>query len=125
MVNIYSKLDPGEGQGNEITVEEIKKGTDKEFQSEHGGTEKDLKNAEEKENDHDLDKRAEDRSGTTDLSKKWPRANEDSLYVEIPYTISSSFSTDDRATIGSAIEQFHAKTCIRLVLDSRINYICF
>ena len=122
MVNIYSKLDPGEGNGNAITKDEIQTGTSTAFQAEHGGTEKDLKFGEENEKGHDLDKTTNDRSGTTDLSKKWPRAEEDSLYVEIPYTISSSFSTDDRATIAAAIEQFHAKTCIRLVVDSRINY---
>ena len=122
IVNNYSKLDPGEGQGPAITTEEIINGTRPEFQSERGGNEENLKFADENENDHDLDERTDDRSGTTDSSKKWPRKEEDSLYVEIPYIISTSFSSDDRAAIGAGIEQFHAKTCIRLVLDSRTNY---
>ena len=59
-----------------------------------------------------LDEGTDDRAGTTLEFQKWPRA-EGSLYVEIPYTISSSFSSEERAAIASGMEQFHAKTCIR------------
>ena len=110
IVNIHLKLDPGEGKGNIITNDEIETGTREEFQSKHGGTVEDLARGEEHEKN--MDERTDDRSGIADSSKKWPRP-EGSLYVEIPYTISDSFGGTERATIGSAIEQFHAKTCIR------------
>ena len=79
-----------------------------------GGSEKEMKYAEEHEKPpKTLDEGTDDRAGTTLSSDKWPRAEEDSLYVEIPYTISSSFSSEERAAIASGMEQFHAKTCIR------------
>ena len=78
-----------------------------------GGSEKELKYAEEHEKPPKaLDEGTDDRAGTTLEFQIWPRA-EGSLYVEIPYTISSSFSSEERAAIASGMEQFHAKTCIR------------
>ena len=106
------KLDPGEGKGNPIQYDDFKRGAENEDKL--GGSEKELKNAMEHEKPPNaLDEGTEDRAGTTLSSDKWPRAEEDSLYVEIPYTISSSFSPLERAAIAGGMEQFHAKTCIR------------
>ena len=78
-----------------------------------GGSEKELKYADENERPPKaLDEGTDDRAGTTLEFQIWPRA-EGSLYVEIPYTISSSFSRLERAAIASGMTQFHAKTCIR------------
>ena len=109
---MYSKLDPGEGKGNPIKNEDFKRGA--ENLDKLGGSEKEMKYAEEHEKPPKaVDESTDDRAGTTIELMKWPRAKEDSLYVEIPYTISSSFSSEERAAIASGMEQFHAKTCIR------------
>ena len=112
MANIFSKLDPGEGKGSPIEYEDFKRGA--ENGDKLGGSEKELKYAEEHEKPTKvIDEGTDDRAGTTIDLQKWPRAKEDSLYVEIPYTISCSFDPEERAAIASGIEQFHAKTCIR------------
>jgi len=39
---------------------------------------------------------------------KWPRG-------QIPYVISSTFSSEERKTIASAMQDYHKKTCLRFV----------
>ncbi|XP_047494371.1 zinc metalloproteinase nas-4-like isoform X3 [Penaeus chinensis] len=48
------------------------------------------------------------RNAMVDMSRRWPNG-------VIPYVISSSYNTNERATIAMAIAQYHEKTCLRLV----------
>ncbi|XP_042871755.1 zinc metalloproteinase nas-4-like isoform X1 [Penaeus japonicus] len=48
------------------------------------------------------------RNAMADMSRRWPNG-------VIPYVISSSYNTNERATIAMAIAQYHEKTCLRLV----------
>ena len=48
------------------------------------------------------------RSATT--THKWPKSGS---YVNVPYIISSSFGSNERAVIAKAVSEFGLKTCIR------------
>lgn len=41
---------------------------------------------------------------------RWPKSSQ---LVQIPYTLSESFSISERVTIEKAIDEFHLSTCIR------------
>lgn len=43
---------------------------------------------------------------------RWPKS---SGLVQVPYTLSDSFSSSDKVTIEKAIEEFHLRTCVRFV----------
>ncbi|XP_047188924.1 tolloid-like protein 2 [Scophthalmus maximus] len=43
---------------------------------------------------------------------RWPKS---SGLVQVPYTLSDSFSSSDKVTIEKAIEEFHLSTCVRFV----------
>ncbi|XP_056157044.1 uncharacterized protein LOC130131387 [Lampris incognitus] len=52
---------------------------------------------------------------------RWPKS---SKVVEIPYTISSSFSSSHKSIIGRAMKTFSSSTCIRFIPRcSQTNYI--
>ena len=42
--------------------------------------------------------------------RKWPKSGS---YVNVPYVISSSFLSEERAVIAKAFREFGSKTCIR------------
>ena len=69
MINIYLKLDPGEGKGNPITNDDFKRGA--ENLDKLGGSEKEMKYAEEHETPPEaLDEGTHDRAGSTVSSDK-------------------------------------------------------
>ena len=41
---------------------------------------------------------------------KWPKSGS---YVNVPYVVSSSFGSNERAVIAKAVSEFGSKTCIR------------
>uniref|UniRef100_A0A665TWC6 Metalloendopeptidase n=1 Tax=Echeneis naucrates TaxID=173247 RepID=A0A665TWC6_ECHNA len=43
---------------------------------------------------------------------RWPKPSD---VVQVPYTISDSFSSSEKTTITNAIDEFHTSTCIRFV----------
>ena len=49
------------------------------------------------------------RAATTVNSHKWPKWGT----VRVPYVLSSSFNSRERAAIARAISEFQSKTCIR------------
>ena len=49
-------------------------------------------------------------SANTEHDRKWPKSGSN---VEIPYTISNRFTSDERATIAQGIDDFHKKTCLK------------
>jgi len=52
------------------------------------------------------------RSASTKSRHKWPKVGSN---VQVPYVISSSFSTSDRAKIANAFQEYASKTCLRMV----------
>ena len=79
-------------------------------QSEVGGDESSLTYTFEHEPEYDLVGDESSRSALTDQKSKWPKTGD---YVEIPYTISSTFNEAERAIIALGIEEYHQKTCIK------------
>ena len=77
-------------------------------QSEVGGDESSLTYTFEHEPEYDLVGDESSRSAKTEA--KWPKTGD---YVEIPYTISSTFNKAERAVITLGIEEYHQKTCIK------------
>lgn len=53
------------------------------------------------------------RAATTLNYRKWPM---NSLKAQVPYVLSSSFNSRERAAIARAISEFQSKTCIRYSL---------
>lgn len=52
---------------------------------------------------------------------RWPKSN---ALVQVPYTVSDSFTSSNKAAINSAINSFHLSTCIRFVpYKDQTNYI--
>ena len=50
------------------------------------------------------------RSAVNDSRAKWPKSGSN---VHIPYVISSSYSTIERARLARAFKEYESKTCIR------------
>ena len=75
-----------------------------------GGDESNLTYAFEHEAGYDLVGDEDSRSAVTNPWSKWPKTGD---YVEIPYTISSTFNEIERAIIALGIEEYRQKTCIR------------
>ena len=50
------------------------------------------------------------RSASTRSSHKWPKSGST---VNVPYVLSSSFSSFERSVIARAFSEFHSETCIR------------
>ncbi|XP_071351126.1 astacin-like metalloendopeptidase [Trachinotus anak] len=52
---------------------------------------------------------------------RWPKSNQ---MVQVPYTISDSFSSSHKTAILNAIDEFHLSTCIRFIpRTSQTSYI--
>ena len=67
----------------------------------------------------------EDRSGTTIKSRKWKKyRGKIKKYrgkVIIPYVISSSYNSKERANIARAIKEYRRKTCLRYAVPPIIR----